>query len=148
MRRVVLDTNVLVSALWSKQGNPYKIVEMIFANKVTPYLNGEIIEEYCEVLFRDKLRLPKDKVFSLLQEITKNSIFVQNKELANLKINIEHKTKFCAESVLSKVLFTDESDRKFYDTAKSNEAILITGNKKHFPDESFILSPFEFLQKQ
>jgi predicted nucleic acid-binding protein len=39
----------------------------------------------------------------------------------------------------------DESDRKFYDVAKKSKAFLITGNQKHFPNESFILSPTIFL---
>ena len=128
MRRVVLDTNILVSALWSKQGNPYKIVEMIFTNDITPHFNDEIIEEYYEVLFRAKLNFPENKVLSLLHEITKKGIFVK--------------------SVISDVLLIDESDRKFYDAAKTNEALLITGNLKHYPDEPFILTPHEFLQMQ
>jgi len=28
MHKVVLDTNVLVSTLWSEQGNPYRILEL------------------------------------------------------------------------------------------------------------------------
>jgi hypothetical protein len=39
----------------------------------------------------------------------------------------------------------DESDRKFFDAAKTCGAVLITGNKKHYPPEPFILSPAEFL---
>jgi hypothetical protein len=40
----------------------------------------------------------------------------------------------------------DESDRKFYDTAKYCGAFLITGNIKHFPQEPFIITPAEFLK--
>ena len=39
----------------------------------------------------------------------------------------------------------DEDDRCFYDVAKSCEAILITGNIKHYPMEPFIVTPTEFL---
>jgi len=39
----------------------------------------------------------------------------------------------------------DESDRIFYDTACESKAILITGNKKHYPDEEFIMTPADFL---
>jgi len=100
---------------------------MIFTNEVVPYFNGEIIEEYCEVLFRDKLNFPKDKVFSLLSEIMKNGVV--------------------AKAITSDILFVDESDKKFYDMAKTNEAVLVTGNLKHYPGEPFILSSLEFLQK-
>jgi len=41
---------------------------------------------------------------------------------------------------------SDEDDRIFYDTAKSANAVLVTGNKKHYPDESFIMTPAEFLE--
>ena len=127
MHKVVLDTNILVSALWSKQGNPNKIVEMVFTNEIVPFFNSEIIEEYNEVLFRPKFNLPKDKLLNLLRELIINGVI--------------------AESVQSNILFTDDSDRKFYDMAKSNKAVLITGNLKHYPDEPLIMSPFEFLQK-
>ena len=54
MRKVVLDTNVLVSALWSKQGNPNRIVEKLFKNEIELCYTDEIIEEYDEVLRREK----------------------------------------------------------------------------------------------
>jgi predicted nucleic acid-binding protein len=39
----------------------------------------------------------------------------------------------------------DEDDRIFYDTAKNAGAYLVTGNKRHYPDEAFILTPADFL---
>ena len=128
MRKVVLDTNVLVSALWSNSGNPYDIMELVFANEIVPYFNDDIIEEYYEVLFRAKLRFPKNQVLGLIDELMKSGVF--------------------GEIVSSDELFIDESDRKFYDMAKSNEAFLITGNLKHYPNEPFILNPHSFLQKR
>jgi predicted nucleic acid-binding protein len=50
------------------------------------------------------------------------------------------------EAPLSDLSFTDESDRKFYETAKAAKAYLITGNAKHFPKEPFIVSPAKFLE--
>ena len=125
MRRVVLDTNVLVSALWSKQSNPNKVAEMVFTNELTLYLNQKILEEYFEVLYRDKFGFPEEKVSALLHEISKRGIF--------------------ADSVQSIIHFADESDRKFHDIAKSNNAVLVTGNLKHYPNESFIMNPYDFL---
>jgi putative PIN family toxin of toxin-antitoxin system len=127
MTKVVLDTNVLVSALWSNNGNPHEIVKSIFTNEITPYYNDDIIEEYHEVLSRTKLKFPEDKVESLMQEIKNNGVK--------------------ANSVTSNLTFADESDRKFYDIAKTNEATLITGNLKHYPCESFIMNPSDFLQQ-
>lgn len=126
MRKVIVDTNILVSALWSEQSNPYRIVEMFLSNGITLMFNLEIMEEYCEVLQREHLGFPITKVLGLLREIAKNGIL--------------------ADSVKSGILFTDEDDRKFYDLAKENEALLITGNQKHYPDEPFILTPTDILQ--
>jgi hypothetical protein len=41
----------------------------------------------------------------------------------------------------------DETDRKFYDVAKATDAILITGNTKHYPNEPFVLTPAAFVQR-
>jgi len=43
--------------------------------------------------------------------------------------------------VIDTLSFNDESDRVFYEVAKSAGAYLVTGNAKHFPDEPFIISP-------
>jgi hypothetical protein len=45
----------------------------------------------------------------------------------------------------SNIVMADESDRKFFDAAQSCGAILITGNKKHYPPAPFVLTPAEFL---
>jgi predicted nucleic acid-binding protein len=37
----------------------------------------------------------------------------------------------------------DESDRKFYEVAKTAGARLVTGNKKHYPKAARIMSPAE-----
>jgi len=126
MRKVVLDTNILVSALWSKQGNPYKVVEMLFLEEIVLYYTDEMIEEYEEVLCRDKFGFSKDRVESLLRELEKNGVLTR--PAAGMEV------------------FTDESDRKFYDTAKANGATLITGNIRHYPNQPFVTTPFEFLQ--
>jgi putative PIN family toxin of toxin-antitoxin system len=127
MKKVVLDTNVLVSALWSNNGNPYEVVKSIFTNEIIPYYNDEIIEEYNEVLSRTKLKFPEDKVQSLMHELKKNGVK--------------------GNSATSSITFADESDRKFYDLAKTNEAILITGNLKHYPCEDSIMNPSDFLKQ-
>jgi putative PIN family toxin of toxin-antitoxin system len=127
MYKVVLDTNVVVSALWSEQGKPYRILEMLIIGEIEPYYNDEILEEYNEVLRRGKLGFSGEKVERLLSAIIETGI--------------------SADALKSVVALIDEDDRKFYDIAKANGAILITGNKKHYPDESTILSPAEFLEK-
>jgi L-fucose mutarotase/ribose pyranase (RbsD/FucU family) len=43
------------------------------------------------------------------------------------------------------VTFADEDDHVFYDTARKAHAIRVTGNKKHYPDEKWIVSPADFI---
>jgi predicted nuclease of predicted toxin-antitoxin system len=42
--------------------------------------------------------------------------------------------------------FIDKTDRKFFEVAKTADAMLVTGNGKHFPDDSLVISPADFLR--
>jgi predicted nucleic acid-binding protein len=42
------------------------------------------------------------------------------------------------------IAMPDESGRKFYEVAVDCDAVLITGNLRHYPQEPFIVSPAEF----
>ena len=44
----------------------------------------------------------------------------------------------CGAPPVSDIPFADPADKKFYEVAKHCHALLITGNIKHFPNESFI----------
>ena len=60
----VLDTNVLVSAMFTgnPSSNPRQILDLVFEGIITPLFNKEIIEEYTEVLSRDKFPFKPDDV--------------------------------------------------------------------------------------
>ena len=124
---VVIDTNILVSALWSEQGKPAKILTLIINDLLIPCFNAEIIQEYKEVLARPHLafHFKKARVDVIINKIKADGLSVVVKP--------------------SSIVFVDESDRVFYDVAKASGAYLITGNSKHYPDEPFILSPSQFL---
>jgi predicted nucleic acid-binding protein len=52
-------------------------------------------------------------------------------------------TNIIAES--QKIKFDDKDDKVFYDVYKSSGAdYIITGNKKHFPQEKYIINPREY----
>ena len=52
-----------------------------------------------------------------------------------------------AERVSIDTLFTDESDRVFYEVALSKEdSFLVTGNLKHFPIDPRVVTPAQMLQ--
>jgi len=125
VKRVVIDTNVLVSSAISDQGNPKAIMDLVSDEQIQPCYCTEIISEYSRVLAYPKFGLSTQVQAIIIHEIIA------------LGIPITPKT---STSPLS-----HESDRIFYDTAKTSGAILITGNTKHFPDEPMIMTPSEFL---
>ena len=122
---VVVDTNILVSALWSKNGAPAQIVSKVLQGELIPCYDWRIMDEYRDVLQRPKFKFRPDEINSLLdwfKAIGKSVI------VSEIKID-----------------FTDEADKKFYEVAKFCNAKLITGNLKHFPEENFIMSVQDFL---
>ena len=126
MKRVVLDTNVIVSAFLSPTGKPAALLLSVLQQELDIQYNTEIMIEYEQVLSRKK--------FS--EKIRHEDVQAFLERLRDLGTNI----------VVSKstVAINDETDRKFYDAAKTANAILITGNKKHYPEEEFIQDPAEF----
>ena len=121
---VVVDTNVLVSALWSRNGAPAKIVSRILGGSLIPCYDYRILEEYRAVLCRPKFHFSEGEVNSLLDWFINNGCSVTASE--------------CDSE------FTDESDRKFYEVALCCNAVLITGNTRHFPQHPAVMSVSRF----
>lgn len=123
---VVLDTNILVSSLWSKDGAPAKIVSMILQGILVPCYDCRILREYRDVLLRPKFQFAPHEVNVLLDwiEISGEPIIAKT----------------------SQTFFEDKADKKFFEVALTCEAILITGNLKHFPKSPLIQSASEFLK--
>lgn len=60
MQKIVIDTNVIVSAL-IQRGYPYQIISKLFIEqKIKFCLSDEVIAEYYEVLTRPKFRKFQD----------------------------------------------------------------------------------------
>jgi putative PIN family toxin of toxin-antitoxin system len=124
---VVIDTNILVSSLWSKSGTPAKIMSLVISGRLVPCYDYRIICEYKEVLSRPKFKFLPGEISALLDFVKHNG-----------------------HSVIAEPLdtdFVDEADKKFYEVAKHCGATLITGNIKHFPNDSFIMTANDFLEK-
>ena len=124
---VVIDTNILVSSLWSKSGTPAKIMSLVISGRLVPCYDYRIICEYKEVLSSPKFKFLPGEIRALLDFLIHNG-----------------------HSVIAEPLntdFVDEADKKFYEVAKHCEATLITGNIKHFPNDSFIMTASDFLEK-
>jgi putative PIN family toxin of toxin-antitoxin system len=125
---VVIDTNVLVSAFWSKNGAPAKVVSMVLTGTLIPCFDYRILCEYREVLQRPKFGFSQGQINALLDWF-----------------------EAYGQSVIAKPIdipFSDTADKKFYEVAKFCGATLITGNLKHFPKDPQVVSVAEFLEKQ
>jgi len=126
MINAVLDTNVLVSGLLTTHGNPAQIINLFKEKQFNLFYCYEIIDEYRDVLFREKLGLNENDVNNLLDIIMLSGFPVTPDSID--------------------IILPDEDDRIFYNTAMTAGAYLVTGNIKHFPDEAMILTPAEFLE--
>ena len=124
----VIDTNVLVSALLThnKQSATIQVMEAMFANKIIPLYNEEIISEYEDVLHRPKFGFSETDVNQYLESLRQAGMHSQR--------------------ITSSEYFPDPKDVVFYEVALSKEdAYLVTGNKKHFPNTPIVVTPAEML---
>ena len=126
---VVIDTNVLVSAFLKSHSVPGSIVELAFDGPIIPILNEAIEKEYREVLSRPKFHLPEDLIEGIMSTFHKRAIYVDAEHLD--------------------VELPDPKDLVFYEVVmeerKEEEAYLVTGNIRHFPNRPFIVTPREML---
>lgn len=126
----VIDTNVIVSALLSKNSHSSTTIvyEAILDGLLIPVYNDEILKEYLDVLSRKKFPFAKEDI--------------QNIELLLTHIGIKmDRTK------ANEVIFPDQKDVVFYEVALSKEdAYLVTGNIKHFPKKPFVVTPAEMVE--
>jgi len=125
----VLDTNVLVSALFSKSADSTigQLMQAVVDRKITPIYHPEIIEEYEEVLSRDKFPFLPEAREALINRIKSTGI-------NSARVPFE-------------AYMPDETDRVFYEVALSKEdAYLVTGNQRHFPSNPIVVTPAEMLE--
>ncbi|MBI1864175.1 MAG: putative toxin-antitoxin system toxin component, PIN family [Nitrospirae bacterium] len=72
--KIVLDTNVLVSAFISPHGAPALILRLILQGELTLVADSRILDEYREVLVRPRFGLPKKAVESVLAALREEAI--------------------------------------------------------------------------
>lgn len=125
----VIDTNVFVSALLSRHHDAatVQVVESISGKGICPLYNEEIFEEYEEVLGRTKFGFPSASISAILEKVKIIGI--------------------AAERVPTNEHLPDPKDIVFYEVAMSKEdAYLVTGNKKHFPNKPIVVTPAEMVE--
>jgi len=132
MLRVVLDTNVIVSAFLKPESIPALILSLFFQGDLTVCLSEKILIEYKEVLKREKFRkLDHAIIDQFLSIIGRRALMVEP------QISVD-------------VVAADPADNKFLECARESKAdYLITGNTKHFSFKNFqdtrIITPTDFI---
>jgi putative PIN family toxin of toxin-antitoxin system len=115
MIRVVLDTNILISALLSPQGPPSQIFLMTILEPDTQLcVSGDVFAEYEDVLRRPRLNRSDSEIEATLRTIREKGFWVKPTE----------KVYAC----------NDPDDNIFLECAQAASAhYQITGNTRHFP---------------
>lgn len=113
--RVVLDTNVVVSALLAPHSTPGMVLLLALDGRFEICVSGAVLAEYTEVLHRPRFKkLDPHDVHNALRDIRRVALIVQ----ASRRLAISG----------------HEPDNRFYECAEAAEAdYLVTGNTKHFP---------------
>ena len=127
----VIDTNVLVAAHLSQLDDSavVQVFNKIINSEIIPLYSGKIIEEYKDVLSRKKFSFDTNIINYTL------ALFL------NKGIEVDPKP--------SGIQMIDMKDLVFYEVVlekKEDGAYLITGNKKHFPNDPIVVTAAEFLE--
>ncbi len=127
----VFDTNILVSSLLTKsrESATSRVVDEIASGRIIPLYNDEILEEYEDVLHRDKFPFKDSDVRSLIDSVREMGV--------------------CVNPSPTGEILPDMDDLVFYEVAmekRDDDAYLITGNMKHFPERNYIVTPAEMMK--
>ena len=123
--RIVLDTNVLISAVLNPSGAPARVLGSVLNQSVTLLVENRIFFEYEDVLSRDKFGFPKIHVKALLEFFESEGEYIS--------------------AAATEAAFADDDDRPFCEVAHSGKAdYLVSGNRAHFPKNKMIGTPRQF----
>jgi len=115
MIRVVIDTNILVSALLQPESVPAAVFMLALSGEVQLCVSDAVFAEYDEVIRRPHFKRGHDVIDGTLQSI---------RELGHW-VKPEVRVERCG----------DPDDNVFLECAQAGNAdYLVTGNKRHFPD--------------
>ena len=96
--------------------------------RIIPLYSEEIFEEYGEVLRRAKFPFTEERIDHILEMIKQFGIMVEPTPTGEILL--------------------DADDLVFYEVVmekRNDDAYLITGNIRHFPERSFIVTPAEMM---
>ena len=126
----ILDTNVLISAMLKRGSVPSQVIAEAMTGDIIPVINDEILREYEEVLRRPKFKFNMETVKVFLDELKCRAVY--------------------SDAAIIDENLPDEKDIVFYavlmEKRKDEEAYLVTGNLRHFPVRTYIVTPREMLE--
>lgn len=126
----VFDTNVIVSSFLTKRADTAtaRVVDAIAAGEIIPLYNQEILDEYDDVLHREKFSFSEQAIRRILTMIRQFGLAVNPSPTGEILVDMD--------------------DLVFYEVVmekRDDDAYLITGNIKHFPSREFIVTPSEMI---
>jgi uncharacterized protein len=112
--RVVLDTNVIVSAHLNSEGYERHVLDLVLASKLQLLASESVLAEYEGVLLRPKFGIRPSNVRRSMRAL---------RAVARI-VRPQHEVS----------VTRDPDDNRFLECAESAGAdYLVTGNKRHFP---------------
>jgi len=132
LKKVVFDTNILISAFVFPEGTVRELINLSIKRKISIYVSNSIILEYCKVL---------DSKFNWTEEEIKENIKFISKitEIIDTDIKID-------------IIKEDEDDNKIIECAVAADVDAIVSGDKHLLNIKKyknipILKPADFLKK-
>ena len=130
MIRVVLDTNVIVSAFLTERGLEAKVLRLVLTGRLALYVSEPMLAEYEGVLHREEFQADPGRVEYFLSQLREACVHVQ----PDRRLSVS----------------ADPADNRFLECAEAASAdFLVTGNKRHFPKQwkkTKVVNAREFLE--
>ena len=116
MLQVVLDTNVIISALLKAAGLENQVLRLGLNGIIKLCMSATIFAEYASVLVRPRLKFQSQEIHIILEQLRETGEF----------FHPAHTLAVCSH----------EPDDRLLECAEAAQAnFLVTGNKRHFPQE-------------
>lgn len=126
----VIDTNVFVSALLSKQADAatVRVLDAMLDGKIVPLYHKDMLTEYEEVLHRRRFHFKEETIQTIINTVKQYGVEVFPQPTGEILVDMD--------------------DLIFYEVAmekRDDDAYLVTGNQKHYPIRDFIVTPSEMM---
>lgn len=119
--RVVIDTNIIISAFLSRKGRCRLFMDKVFAGKYEVVVSETILKEYEQKLKHPKFSFEQETIDFVLDWFRSYAIWIEVDE----------------SEAVPEMDSRDATDKPFYLLARSTKALLVTGNIRHYPVEEW-----------